>query len=205
MIEFRGVGTKRFRFRVSGLAHSLRDRMAMTQERAGVFGDSARKRSYSMSPAALAQRREASRQHGLYAEAPPASPSRYTPWERRKMRIRKRADSLLQQFPHLDTIPRLLLDAYVEVEMAKAALFNQLMSGKDCGHVYDRASARWQALGTQLGILQVDAATTQPSPDTVETEDVEALEADLLAQLAPSPRPDTENAENAAREDENHG
>ena len=113
-------------------------------------------RPYTVSPAVVRQRQEASRQHGLYAAPESGSvghgPYPASPWERRKRRIRKRVESLLSQFPQLAD-KRLMLDAYVELEYVKAELFSQLLAGRDVGNVYDRSVSRWQQLGIQLGLL----------------------------------------------------
>jgi hypothetical protein len=70
----------------------------------------------------------------------------------------------MQKFPHLADQPRVQVEHYVELELAKSTLFNQLQAGRDVGASYIRAVALWETAARRLGILSEVALVGSAAP-----------------------------------------
>lgn len=134
----------------------------------------AQKRPYTVSKAALQQRRAAAVKHGLYAapsgraadalkteraEASDDAPKkrRITPWQKRRNRVRHRVQTLIAQFPQLADKPLTLIEALAETELAKGALFNLTVDGVEgAAASYGRACSMWAKIASRLGVLPPD-------------------------------------------------
>jgi hypothetical protein len=73
---------------------------------------------------------------------------------------------LLEKYPHLADQPKVQVEHYVELELAKSTLFNQLQAGMDVGASYIRAVSLWETAARRLGILSEVAVVTSAVPSS---------------------------------------